>query len=56
MKKINIPKDVCIELEELAETKKIFLEGNILKIIESTEYEEFSNYIEAAKKMMLKTE
>ena len=49
MKKINIPKAVCIDLENLAETKKIYLEGNILKVIHSTEHESFSEYIDAAK-------
>ena len=50
MNKINLPRSVCADLESLAESKKIFLEGNILKVIESTEYEDFSNYIEIATK------
>ena len=50
MKKIDIPKSVCLELRNIAESKKIFLEGNILKVIESSECEEFSDYIEAATK------
>ena len=50
MKKIDIPKSVCLELLNIAESKKIFLEGNILKVIESSECEEFSDYIEAATK------
>lgn len=50
MKKIDIPKSVCLELSNIAESKKIFLEGNILKVIESSECEEFSDYIEAATK------
>jgi len=50
MNKINLPRSVCTDLESLAESKKIFLEGNILKVIESTEYEDFSNYIEIATK------
>jgi len=48
MKKINIPASLCVELQDLASSKKIFLEGNILKVIESTEHDDFSNYIEAA--------
>ena len=50
MKKINLPHSVCDDLKNLAESKKIFLEGNILKVIESSECEEFSDYIEAATK------
>ena len=50
MNKINLPRSVCTDLENLAESKKIFLEGNILKVIESTEYEDFSKYIEIATK------
>lgn len=50
MKKINFPKEVCDELQRVAEEKKIFLEGNILKVIESTEFESFSDYIAKAKK------
>lgn len=49
MKKINFPKSVCEDLERVAVEKKIYLEGNILKIIESSEYPEFSGYIEVAK-------
>ena len=49
MKKINIPKSVCDDLEHLASSKKIYLEGNILKIIESSECKEFDLYIEKAK-------
>lgn len=50
MNKINLPRSVCEDLKNLAESKKIFLEGNILKVIESSECEEFSDYIEAATK------
>ena len=48
MKKINLPKSVCIDLKDLADTKKIFLEGNILKVIESSELDSFSDYIKQA--------
>jgi Arc/MetJ-type ribon-helix-helix transcriptional regulator len=48
MKKINLPKSVCSDLENLASEKKIYLEGNILKVIESSEYEDFSEYIKKA--------
>lgn len=50
MKKIDIPKKICDEFERVAEEKKIFLEGNILKIIESTESDSFADYISRAKK------
>ena len=50
MKKIDIPKKICDEFERVAKEKKIFLEGNILKIIESTESDSFVDYISRAKK------
>ncbi len=50
MKKIDIPKLMCDELQRVANEKKIFLEGNILKIIESKESESFEDYISEAKK------
>jgi len=50
MKKIDFPKSVCDQLEEIAESKKIYLEGNILKLIKSSESESFSEYILNAKK------
>ena len=49
MNKIKIPKNLCIQFEEVSNTKKIFLEGNILKIIEAEDYPEFKNYIQKAK-------
>jgi len=47
--KINFPKSLCDELERIAEDKKIYLEGNILKIIESSESDTFYEYIKKAK-------
>ena len=49
MNKINFPKSLCDELERIAEDKKIYLEGNILKIIESSESDTFYEYIKKAK-------
>jgi hypothetical protein len=47
--KIKIPKDLCIEFERMGETKRVFMEGNILKVIEPIDYEEFNTYIEKSK-------
>ena len=49
MKKISLPKDVCIEFERIAKDKRIFLEGNILKVIDFVDYPEFEEYIKSAK-------
>lgn len=49
MKKILIPKELCQEFQRVATENKIYLEGNILKIIESPECQEFDSYINAAK-------
>lgn len=48
MNKIDLPKRTCEDLERIALDKKIYLEGNILKVIESSEYPEFSEYINKA--------
>ena len=48
MKKIDLPKSVCLDLKNLSDTKKIFLEGNILKVIESSEENSFADYIKQA--------
>lgn len=49
MNKISLPKDVCVEFERIAKDKKIFLEGNILKVIDFPDYSEFEKYINSAK-------
>jgi len=49
VKKISIPKEVCQELERVAKENKVYLEGNILKVIEAPSYPEFSSYISLAK-------
>ena len=49
MKKISLPETVCQEFERMASEKKIYLEGNILKVLEFPEYPGFASYIKEAK-------
>lgn len=46
MSKIVLPKNICQDLENLAEDRKIYLEGNLIKVIEpDPEYPEFNEYL-----------
>jgi len=48
VKKIQLPAHVCQELERVANDHKVYLEGNILKVIEPVSYDTFNEYIELA--------
>ena len=56
MNKIQLEEDTCKEFERIATEYKIYLEGNILKVIEPLGYDEFNEYIALAKKMTTSTE
>lgn len=50
MNRLLLPDSVCSDLEKLASLKKIYLEGNILKVIEPENgNESFKEYIDSAK-------
>lgn len=45
---IKFGKDVRKQLMQLAEQKKLFLEGNIIKVVDSEDDSEFATYLQAA--------
>ena len=47
MSKISLPKDTETTLIELSNSRNVYLEGNILKVIE-TENEDFQEYLSKA--------
>jgi flagellar motility protein MotE (MotC chaperone) len=49
VRKIQFPAHICQEFERIASEHKIYLEGNILKVIEPVSYEKFNEYIDLAK-------
>jgi len=49
VKKIQFPAHMCQEFQRIAQEHKIYLEGNILKVIEHVSYPPFDEYIQAAK-------
>ena len=49
MRKIQFPAHICQEFERIANEHKIYLEGNILKVIEPVSYDNFNQYIASAK-------
>ena len=49
MNKIKLPAHICQELERVAKDHKVYLEGNILKVIEPVSYDSFNKYISDAK-------